>query len=83
MEGIEKMENTDHRQKNKISRSAPDNVVIVNFQVIVNGIDIANESLRRYSEFLESMTNFNLNAMKKVWNPFLINPLYPGLDDKK
>jgi hypothetical protein len=77
------MENTDHRQKNKTPRSAPDNVVIVNFQIIVNGIDIANETLKRYSEFLESMTNFNLNAMKNVWNPFLINPLYPRLDDKK
>lgn len=77
------MENTDHRQKIKTSRSAPDNVVIVNFQVIINGIDIANETLKKYSEFLESMTNFNLNAMKNVWNPFLINPLYPRLDDKK
>ncbi len=83
MEKVEKIEEMDHTQKLNSSRSAPDNVVIINFQIIINGIDVANETLKKYSEFMENLTKFNLNAMKGVWNPFLTNPFYPRLDDKE
>jgi hypothetical protein len=34
-------------------------------------MDIANETPKKYSEFLENMTNFNLSSMKTVWKPIL------------
>ena len=45
-------------------------------------MDIANESLKHYSELMENAINFNVNAMKMFWNPFL-NPSKPKLDSKE
>lgn len=84
VEGSDNMENLDKQHKPRTSQSGSDNnVIIINFQIIINGIDIANETLRKYSEFLENITTFNLNAMKTVSNPFLPYPFYPRLEDKK
>jgi hypothetical protein len=85
VEDADKIENLDHQQRPRLSRSGPENnVLIVNFQIImINGMDVANETLRKYSEFLENVTKFNLNAMETVWNPFLPYPFYPRLEDKK
>jgi hypothetical protein len=46
-------------------------------------MDIAHETLRKYSEFLKSLADYNLNAMKSLWNPFFTTLYYPGLEDKK
>jgi hypothetical protein len=51
-------------------------VVIVNNQIIINGLDIANESLTAYSKFIKNLINFNINMMRMTWNPFL--PLFPA-----
>jgi hypothetical protein len=84
VEDADKIETLDHQQRPRLSRSGPENnVVIVNFQIIINGMDVANEALRTYSEFLENVTKFNLNIMKTIWNPFLPYPFYPRLEDKK
>jgi hypothetical protein len=84
VEDADKIETLDHQPRPRLSRSGPENnVVIVNFQIIINGMDVANEALRTYSEFLENVTKFNLNIMKTVWNPFLPYPFYPRLEDKK
>jgi hypothetical protein len=48
----------------------------------INGMDFANETLRKSNEFLENVMKFNLNAMKTLWNPFLPYPFYPRLEDK-
>jgi hypothetical protein len=86
MSGEKEIENNidEHRSRNKLQeqRSAPDNVVIINYQIIINGMDIANESLKHYSELMENAINFNVNAMKMFWNPFL-NPSKPKLDSKE
>ena len=85
MSGEKEIENNidEHRSRNKLQeqRSAPDNVVIINYQIIINGMDIANESLKHYSELMENAINFNVNAMKMFWNPFL-NPSQPKLGDR-
>ena len=77
MSGEKEIENNidEHRSRNKLQeqRSAPDNVVIINYQIIINGMDIANESLKHYSELMENAINFNVNAMKMFWDPFLIH----------
>jgi hypothetical protein len=71
------IENGDEQQPsqpqrhNSFSRSAPDNIVIINNLTIINGLDIANESLRRYTEFMEDVIRFNMNAMRMAWNPVL------------
>jgi len=44
-------------------------------------MDIANESLKQYSELMENAIKFNVNAMRIFWNPFLNSE--PKLDDKK
>lgn len=46
----------------------------------INGMAIANETLRKSSEFFENVTKFNLDAMKALWNPHLPYPVY--LDSK-
>jgi hypothetical protein len=45
-------------------------------------MDIANESLKQYSELMENAINFNVNAMRMLWNPFL-NLSQPKLENKK
>ena len=59
------------QRHNNFSRSVPDNIVIINNLTIINGLDIANESLRRYTEFMEDVIRFNMNAMRMAWNPVL------------
>ncbi|MDF0681207.1 MAG: hypothetical protein P0116_09605 [Candidatus Nitrosocosmicus sp.] len=78
------MENLDKQHKPRTSQSGSDNnVIIINFQIIINGIDITNETLRKYSEFLENITTFNLNAMKNCFESISPYPFYPRLEDKK
>jgi hypothetical protein len=45
---------------------SPDNnvVVNVNHQIIVNGMDVANESLKMYCEFIENIIKFNANIIR-------------------
>jgi hypothetical protein len=83
------VENRDEQQRsqlqrhNSFSRSAPDNIVIINNLTIINGgLDVVNESLRMYTEFMEYALKFNANAMRLAWNPFL-NLVQPKLDNKE
>ena len=79
----DKIENLDQQQRSRPSQSGTENnVLIVNIQININGMDFANETLKKSNEFLENVTKFNLNAMKILWNPFLPYPFYPRLDDK-
>ena len=79
----DKIENVNHQKRSPPSQSGTENnVFILNIQMNFNGMDIANETLRKSSEFFENVTKFNLNAMKTLWNPFLPYPFYPRLDDK-
>jgi len=57
-------------QRHSFSRSAPDNIVIINNLTIINGgLDVVNEGLRRYAEFMENALKFNINAMRMMaWN---------------
>jgi hypothetical protein len=74
------------QRHNNFSRSVPDNIVIINNLTIINGgLDVINESLRRYTEFMENAIRFNMNAMRVAWNnnPFLNNLPQPKLDNKK
>jgi hypothetical protein len=84
MSGERQIENSDQHQSGKLQeqRSAPDNVVIINYQIIINGMDIANESLKQYSEIMENVIKFNVNAMRMLWNPFSYLS-QPKLDSKK
>ena len=71
MEETNKVENVNEQQRSHLSSQAtPGNIVLVNFQMII-WMDIANETPKKYSEFLENMTNFNLSSMKTVWKPIL------------
>jgi hypothetical protein len=82
------IENRDEQQPsqpqrhNSLSQSAPDNIVIINNLTIINGLDVANESLRRYTEFMENVIRLNMNAMRMAWNPFL-NLTQPKLENKE
>ncbi|MDQ4066199.1 MAG: hypothetical protein M3114_01270 [Thermoproteota archaeon] len=71
-------------QRHSFSRSAPENIVIINNLTIINGLDIANESIRMYTEFMENVKRFNMNAMSMAWNnnPFL-NLTQPKLENKE
>jgi hypothetical protein len=70
-------------QRHSFSRSAPDNIVIINNLTIINGgLDVANESLKMYTEFMENVIRFNMNAMRVAWNPFL-NLSQPKLENKE
>jgi hypothetical protein len=72
-------------QRHSFSRSALENIVIINNLTIINGLDVANESLRMYTEFMENVIRFNMNAMKMVWNnnnPFF-NLTQPKLENKE
>jgi hypothetical protein len=74
------------QQRHSFSRSAPDNIVIINNLTIINGgLDIANESLRMYTEFIENALKFNMNTMRMMaWNnPFLNYLAQPKLDNKE
>jgi hypothetical protein len=85
------IENRDEQQPSQpqrysFSRPAPDNIVIINNLTIINGgLDVANESLRMYTELMENIIRFNMNAMiRMAWNnPFLNNLAQPKLDNKK
>jgi hypothetical protein len=72
-------------QRHSFSRSAPENIVIINNLTIINGLaDVANESVRMYTEFMENIIRFNMNAMSMAWNnnPFL-NLTQPKLENKE
>jgi hypothetical protein len=56
--------------------------VIVNNQIIINGLDMANESLKVYSEFIENIIRFNVNMMKVAWNPFFLPAMRPQLKNE-
>jgi hypothetical protein len=45
-------------------RSVADNVVIINYQIIINEVDLANESLKQYSELMENAIKFDVNAVR-------------------
>jgi hypothetical protein len=81
MGDLDVVEGDQQQRSNK--QSAPDNLVVINFQIIINGMDIAKESLQKYSEFLNRVTDYNLKTMKSLWNPFFTTFYYPGLEDKK
>ncbi len=72
-------------QKHSFSRSAPDNIVIINNLTIINGgLDIVNESLRKYAEFMENVLKFNMNAVRMMaWNNPFLNPAQLKLDNKE
>jgi hypothetical protein len=83
-------ENRDELQqsqlwKNSFSRSAPDNIVIINNLTIINGgLDIVNEGLRRYAEFMENALKFNMNAIRMMtWNNPFLNPAQLKLVNKE
>jgi hypothetical protein len=80
-------ENRDEQQPSQphiFSRSAPDNIVIINNLTIINGgLDVANESLRMYTEFMENVIRFNMNAMRMTWNNPFLNLAQPKLDNKE
>jgi hypothetical protein len=82
------IENKDEQQlsqpqRHSFSRSAPDNIVIINNLTIINGgLDIVNESLRMYTELMENALKFNMNAVRMAWNPFL-NLTQPKLENKE
>lgn len=73
-------------QRHSFLRSAPENMVIINNLTIINGgLDVANESLRMYNEFMENVIRFNMNAMRMAWNsnPFLNLTPQPKLENKE
>jgi hypothetical protein len=79
----DKIENLDQQQRSRPSQSGTENnVLIVNIQLNISGMDFANETLKKSSEFFENVTKFNLNVMKTLWNPFLPYTFYPRLNDK-
>jgi hypothetical protein len=65
------------------SRLGPDiNVVInLNYQIITNGLDVSNEGLKMYNEFL-NLARSNINVMRMIWNPFL-NFGLPNMEKKE
>jgi len=81
-----KLENLDKQLGSRPSRTpqsgTENNVLILHIQMNFNGMDFANETLKKYNEFFENVTRFNLNAMKALWNPLLSYPYYPRLEDK-
>jgi hypothetical protein len=85
------IENRDEQQlsqpqrHNSFSQSSPDNIVIINNLTIINGsLDVANEIIRMYTEFMENALKFNMNAMRMAWNnPFLNNLTQPKLENKE
>jgi hypothetical protein len=83
---VDNIENLDKQQGSRPlrpSQSEMENkVLIINIQMNFNGMDFANETLRKSSEFFENVTKYNLNAMKALWNPLLSYPFYPRLEDK-
>jgi hypothetical protein len=70
-------------QRHSFSRPAPDNIVIINNLTIINGLDIAKESIRMYTEFMENVMRFNMDAMKMAWNNPFLNPTQPKLENKE
>jgi hypothetical protein len=85
------IENRDEQQlsqpqrHNSFSQSSPDNIVIINNLTIINGsLDVANEIIRMYTEFMVNALKFNMNAMRIAWNnPFLNNLTQPKLENKE
>ena len=62
MSGEREIENTAQRQPGKVQeqRSVPDKVVIINYHIIINGMYLANESLKQYSELMENAIKFSV-----------------------
>jgi hypothetical protein len=85
MTELNQIENKDEQQlsqtqRHSFSRSAPDNIVIINNLRIINGgLDIVNERLRMYTELIENAIRFNMNAMRMARN----NLAQPKLDNKE
>jgi hypothetical protein len=85
MTELNQIENKDEQQlsqtqRHSFSRSAPDNILIINNLRIINGgLDIVNERLRMYTELIENAIRFNMNAMRMARN----NLAQPKLDNKE
>jgi hypothetical protein len=63
----DKIENVKYQKRSPPSESGSENnVFILNIQMNFNGMDFANETLKKSSEFFENFTKFNLNAMKGI-----------------
>jgi hypothetical protein len=64
------------------SRLGPDINVVINLNYQIGcGLDVSNEALKMYNEFL-NLVRLNLNAMSMVWNPFL-NFVPPKIENKE
>jgi hypothetical protein len=71
---VEESEKMDQRQRSRPSHlGSENNVVIINIDMIINGMNLLNETPRKSIELLDEVTKFNLNVMK-IGIPFLPYP---------
>ena len=79
VEEADKIENLDQRQRSSPSHSGPENnVVIINIQMIINWIDLPNETLKfKVKWILGEFHKVQLQCDEDSMNPLLSYPFYP------
>lgn len=51
--------------------------ILANIQLITNGLEIANVSMKIFSDSLLKFLEFNMSVMRMFWIPFLSSPFIP------
>jgi hypothetical protein len=52
-------------------------LILANFQLITNGLEIANVDMKIFNDSILKFLKFNMPDMRMFWIPFLSSPFIP------
>jgi hypothetical protein len=70
-------ESTIKIEDNPIYEAPYTQFILANIQLITNGLEIANGSMKIFNDSLLKFLKFNMTFMRMFWIPFLSSPFIP------
>jgi hypothetical protein len=64
-------------EDNPIYEAPYNRFILANIQLITNGLEIANGSMKIFNDSLLKFLKFNMTDMRMFWIPFLSSPFIP------
>lgn len=65
-------------EDNPIYEAPYNRFILTNIQLITNGLEIANGSMKIFNDSLLKFLKFNMTDMRMFWIPFLSSPFIPS-----